>query len=405
MAGLTDEQRKRIDENRRKALERLQQRKAGTLGARGSPAPSAKTSSMSNSAQHNSSSGAQDAMSRSGQDAIVGSGQQAIARGAHDAMQAATGPGQQHVSIPELPRVELTREQKARIEQNRERALQIQKEQLRTLRDASGPLGPVAVVTQQDRKRLKPEFNPPAIQKKDYIEYDFATMKDSRGGFLDESQKHGLKGPDEEPQSLKDWKEKQKQDLAVKDLAPPLDLSSAPRCVECESLEIDANLKTNFNVRVCRRCMREKPDKYALLTKTECREDYLLTEPELQDTGLLRRIEKPNPHGFLRMQLFLRLQVEEYAWKKWGSAEGLDAEWERREKARLDRREKRYQAKMREMRKKTRAEEYTRKLRNGQGLGDRHTHDWSAPLAVGGNDRLVRRRCVDCGIETEEIII
>ncbi|GEQ72838.1 hypothetical protein JCM33374_g6526 [Metschnikowia sp. JCM 33374] len=234
---------------------------------------------------------------------------------------------------------------------------EIQREKQKSFRDATAKSGPVAVVTEQDRKRLRPEYNAPSIQKKDYIEYDFSTMKDSRGGFLDETDKNGLKGPEEEPQSLQEWKEKQKQELLVKDLAPPLDLENAPRCVECESLDLDANLHTNFGVLVCRRCMKEKPEKYALLTKTECREDYLLTEPELKDTGLLRRIEKPNPHGFSRMQLFLRLQVEEFAWKKWGSAEGLDAEWERREGARLDRREKRYQAKMKEMRKKTRAEE------------------------------------------------
>lgn len=154
---------------------------------------------------------------------------------------------------------------------------------------------------------------------------------------------------------------------------------------------------------MCRRCQKEKQDKYSLLTKTECKEDYLLTDPELQDTGLLPRIEKPNPHGFLRMQLFLRFQVEEFAWKKWGSPEGLDKEWERREAMRLQRREKRYQDKLKEMRKKTRAEEYTRKLRNGMSLGERHVHSWSEPISAGGN--IVRRRCIDCGIETEEVMI
>lgn len=373
MAGLTDEQRRRIEENRKKALERLQQRKSGALGAA--------------VAAQSRNSGTEPAKTP-----VV-------------APERNTPQNQEYKLIPELPRVELTREQKDKMARNRERALQIQKERQKSLRDASVNTGPVAVVTEQDRKRYKPEYQPPSIQKKDYIEYDFSTMKDSRGGFLDMADTNGLKGPEEEPQSLQEWKEKQKQELLVKELAPPLDLSAAPRCFECESLEIDANLHTNFGVRVCRRCMKEKPEKYALLTKTECREDYLLTEPELKDTLLLRRIEKPNPHGFLRMQLFLRLQIEEYAWKKWGSAEGLDAEWERREKARLDRRDKRYQAKMKEMRKKTRAEEYTRKLRNGQGLDDRHVHDWLAPLVDTGNDRLVRRRCIDCGIETEEVII
>lgn len=301
--------------------------------------------------------------------------------------------------------MELTAEQRARIDKNRERALQLQKERQLNSRDAS-VLAPVAIVTDKDRKRARVDNNGrPPIQKKDYIEYDFATMKDSRGGFIDD-QEEKFNKEDEESVTLQEWKERQKQEHLVRDLAPPLDLENAPKCFECNSLEIDPNLFTNFKqVRVCRRCMKEKPDKYALLTKTECREDYLLTDPELEDPALLPRIEKPNPHGFLRMKLFLRFQVEEYAWKKWGSSEGLDAEWEKREKARLQRKDKKYQDKLKEIRKKTRAEEYTRKLRNGMALDDRHVHLWSAPLAIGDDERMVKRRCIDCGIETEELVI
>lgn len=308
--------------------------------------------------------------------------------------------------IPPLPRTELTPEQKKRIQQNRERALALQKERQRQYRDATAESDIGLFKTERERKKVKLEqqYQPPSIRKQDYIEYDFSTMKDSKGGFLEDSEKNGLKGVEEEPESLQQWKERQKKEHLVKDLAPPLDLANAPKCFECGSLEIDPNLYSNFReVRVCRRCQKEKQDKYSLLTKTECKEDYLLTDPELQDTGLLPRIEKPNPHGFLRMQLFLRFQVEEFAWKKWGSPEGLDKEWERREAMRLQRREKRYQDKLKEMRKKTRAEEYTRKLRNGMSLGERHVHSWSEPISAGGN--IVRRRCIDCGIETEEVMI
>lgn len=257
-------------------------------------------------------------------------------------------------------------------------------------------------VSSADKKRFKKEM--PSIRAKDYIEYDFSTMKDSRGGFLDQNEPTGFAQP-EEPLSLQEWKEKQKREQVVKELAPPLDLEKAPRCVECNSLEVDANFFTNFNVNVCRRCKKEHPDKYSLLTKTECKEDYLLTDSELRDTSLLHRIEKPNPHGFLRMQLFLRMQVEEYAWKKWGLPKGLDLEWEKRERTRLDRKEKRYQAKLKEMRKRTRAEEYTRKLRNGQLINERHEHLWSAPLATDGPENMIKRRCIECGIETEELVI
>ena len=41
---------------------------------------------------------------------------------------------------------------------------------------------------------------------------------------------------------------------------------------------------------------------------------------------------KANPHKstFANMMLFLRYQVEDFAWKKWGTPEALDAEWQRR---------------------------------------------------------------------------
>lgn len=328
-------------------------------------------------------------------------------RGASGSNGAAGKPTETHRVIPSLPQKELTAEQKERIAKNRERALQIQKERQKNHRDATKrDVTLTGAATEQERKKVKMEdkYKPPSIQKKDYIEYDFSTMKDSRGGFLEDKESNGLRGYEEEPQSLQEWKEKQKKEHLVKDLPPPIDLENAPKCFECGSLEVDPNLYSNFRqVRVCRRCMRDKPEKYALLTKTECKEDYLLTEPELQDQAELPRIEKPNPHGFLRMQLYLRFQIEEFAWKKWGSPEGLDKEWEKREAARLQRREKKYQDKLKEMRKKTRAEEYTRKLRNGMSLGERHVHQWSAPLEAGGN--VVRKRCIECGMETEEVII
>lgn len=363
------------EENRRKALERLKLRRGGN------ESPSTTKSSNGNA-------------TTTSNDSLISTRNMPLRAPDHGLML----PQAERV-IPQLPRVELTQEQRDRIARNREEAI---KRSERNRRDASHHDTTVAPVIDRDRKRFKMDQRP-SIQKKDYIEYDFSTMKDSRGGFLDDKDKFGLQGQEEEPQSLQEWKERQKQEHIVKDLAPPLDLENAPKCYECNSLEIDPNMFTNFKVRVCRRCIKENQDKYSLLTKTECREDYLLTEPELRDSSILHRIEKPNPHGFLRMQLFLRFQVEEFAWKKWGSPEGLDKEWERREQMRLERREKRYQDKLKEMRKKTRAEEYTRKLRDGKSLGERHVHQWSAGISIG--EKLVKRRCIECGLETEEVII
>ena len=60
----------------------------------------------------------------------------------------------------------------------------------------------------------------------------------------------------------------------------------------------------------------------------------LLTQciAELRDHEVMPHLLKANPHKstFANMMLFLRYQVEEFAWKKWGSPEALDAEWEKR---------------------------------------------------------------------------
>jgi DNA-repair protein complementing XP-A cells len=87
------------------------------------------------------------------------------------------------------------------------------------------------------------------------------------------------------------------------------------RCVECRSIDVDIQISKNYSIQVCRACAKKIPEKYALLTKTECREDYLLTDPELSDRTRLDVWEKKNPHSgaYSNMLLFIRCQVELYA--------------------------------------------------------------------------------------------
>lgn len=79
-------------------------------------------------------------------------------------------------------------------------------------------------------------------------------------------------------------------------------------------------------------------------------QDYLLTDPELRDTDLLPHLLRANPHAasYSNMMLFLRMQVEVVAWKKWGGEEGLDAEWARREEMKKKKREAKFEAGLRE---------------------------------------------------------
>ncbi|GAV28828.1 hypothetical protein PMKS-002305 [Pichia membranifaciens] len=335
------------------------------------------------------------------------------------------------------PKLTLTPEQQQLIEKNRQKAL----ERLRlkqgvasgVLRDASqaslkqyqpavpgaingGPIvgaGFSAINPGVDKPTAN--YIRPSIHKADYIEYDFSTMQDTFGGFV--SNKKVDKNGNPIEMTLTDWKNQQleKRNMTLhdedEDDLPPMDLHNAPKCYECGSVDLDKKMLEVFNCRVCKSCKEKHPEKYSLLTKTECKEDYFMTEPELADLGLFRRIVKENPHSgtFSRMQLFLRYQIEEYAFKKWGSSDNLDKEWLRREEMRKNRREKRFNNKLREMRKKLRAEELTRNLRAQRDK--KHVHDWSFPerkKPADGEEVLENsfvKRCIDCGMEVEEILM
>jgi DNA-repair protein complementing XP-A cells len=290
-----------------------------------------------------------------------------------------------------LSSIKLTDEQRRKIEENRQKALAKLKEKQNNFRNASGNQNP----SLPENKKLKP-----SVVTSEYIEYDLSTMKDTRGGFIDDTEQRG----DNVGKSFDEWREEQR---VIRDLPPPTDIENAIKCFECGTFEIDQQLWDIFKCRVCKRCAKAHPEKYSLLTKTECREDYFLTDPELEDHTLFHRLFKPNPHSkFNRMQLFLRYQVEEFAFKKWGGPEGLDEEWKRREEGKVKRRDRKYELKMKEMRKKTRAEEYNRRIREGKF--DDHVHQWSNQFSGGKDDDgfdVMKRRCLQCGFEVHEVVI
>ncbi|KAJ3037890.1 hypothetical protein HDV00_001234 [Rhizophlyctis rosea] len=192
-----------------------------------------------------------------------------------------------------------------------------------------------------------------------YCEYNFSTMKDTKGGFiLEEQQSDNIEA------------KKQKQNH-----------------------HIDAALEHGLDPDA-RACKDAVPDKYSLLTKTECREDYLLTESELRDSSRLPHWIRPNPHKstYSNMLLYLRLQVEAFAWEKWGGPEQLDAEFDRREKEKKDRKAKKFKAKLNELRKKTRTSTWTR------ATEVEHQHEYGEEEFDEGNNRYTKS-CVSCGFQ------
>ncbi|KAI1389177.1 DNA repair protein [Hypoxylon trugodes] len=295
----------------------------------------------------------------------------------------------------------------------------------------------------------------PARKFTKFVDYDLGKMTDTKGGFLSAEDdpwnkamsgsiatgNGGAAGPAEGPEeqrpkgmTVQEWERLQLLKKLRRQKAGPFepglsslqDKNERKKCAECKSLEIDFVWEEVFGCAVCNACKEKYPEKYSLLTKTECREDYLLTEPELRDEELLPHLSRPNPHKshWHDMMLFLRYQVEEYAFskKKWGSAEALDAEFERREADKKKRKEAKFKEKLLDLKKRTRTDAYRRqrgklgiggnggssaapgkKAKFGDAIstGGKHAHEWGR--VIENEDGATVKTCTTCGMEVEEM--
>jgi DNA-repair protein complementing XP-A cells len=248
------------------------------------------------------------------------------------------------------------------------------------------------------RSRVVQEGELPLQRNKslgDYIEFDLSKLHNSKGGFLidDEDPAASRKTIDEIR------KEKERERQRMREFAEPaisLDAETRPTCESCGSPEIiDHPFRKVFGIHVCRKCEREKPELYSLLTKTEVKQDYLLTDAELKDEELLPHHLKANPHKatYSNMMLFCRKQVEKFAFgpAKWGSEAGLDAEFERREEDKAKKRGKKFAQGLSDLRKRTRDNVWQRRK------DEEHVHHWEQSETHG----KAVQRCTQCGYVVE----
>lgn len=266
----------------------------------------------------------------------------------------------------------------------------------------------------------------PARNFAKYVEYDFSKMTDTKGGFLtaeDDPRNKAMHTTEQDNRPAhvteKDWERQQLLRSLRNQKAGPFEPGisaikdqNTTSCRECGTLEVDWKWLEVFGIPVCNACKEKFPEKYSLLTKTEAREDYLLTEPELKDENLLPHLERPNPHKstWHNMFLYLRCQVEEYAFseKRWGSAEALDAEFEKRDQEKKRRKENKFKSRLADLKKRTRVEAHQRSRRGGGGnfgddLGDgKHAHEFGRPVD-NPETGIPVKKCVICGLEVEEL--
>lgn len=118
-------------------------------------------------------------------------------------------------------------------------------------------------------------------------------MTDTKGGFLtaeDDPHNKALHADDNSVgkpahMTLKEWEREQLLKSLKRDKTGPfepglsvLEKEKQKKCRECGSLEIDWKWEEELKCAVCSACKEKFPDKYSLLTKTEAKEDYLLTD-------------------------------------------------------------------------------------------------------------------------------
>ncbi|KAG0327263.1 hypothetical protein BGZ99_008024 [Dissophora globulifera] len=219
-----------------------------------------------------------------------------------------------------------------------------------------------------------------------FYDYDLSKMKDTRGGFIQELDERDAIGSN--ALALEEGEEISRKRKWQPSMAQP------------DPFDLDFQLLRHFHVPVCIGCRDTQPEKYSLLTKTECRMDYLLTDPELRDTELFPFWERPNPRKatWNNMMLYLRCQVEEFAFKKWGGPEGLDREFERRERDKEARKEIKFKKELRDLRNKTRTSVWQDKKM--QQRAKVHKHHFGTALVDPESGASVQT-CIECGIQVE----
>lgn len=109
--------------------------------------------------------------------------------------------------------------------------------------------------------------------------------------------------------------------------------SSAAHSVSCSecmgTAGIDQKLLVNYKVAVCGSCRHAQEEKYKLITKTNGKEKYLLTDHQLSKLPHMS-VSNPRKMGWNDMKLYLSLQLQQRCYARWGNAEGLERERARR---------------------------------------------------------------------------
>ncbi|XP_062502668.1 DNA repair protein complementing XP-A cells-like [Corticium candelabrum] len=148
-----------------------------------------------------------------------------------------------------------------------------------------------------------------------------------------------------------------------------------PECQNCGTAFQDSFLLLKFNELVCDGCRDNDPDdKYALITKTDAKQKYLLKDCDLDKRNPpLQFIIKKNPHhsSWGDMKLYLKLQVIKRSQDIWGGDANLEMELDKRAANKQIMKQKKFAKNLKELRQAVRTSTWQRELTN-------HVHEFPA---------------------------
>ncbi|VVC32580.1 Putative DNA-binding domain,XPA, conserved site,XPA,XPA C- terminal,Zinc finger, XPA-type, conserved [Cinara cedri] len=259
--------------------------------------------------------------------------------------------------------MELTLEQRKRIEENRKKALLIRQEKSKVRVSAQPYQKPV--------KQAQSDKNVVTVAGQSYV--------DTEAGFL---------------LNEDDLSDKIKPVVLAQEPNPILPKTEQPTCIECNQEFGISYLMTHFDHPVCDRCKEKSgKDKFDLITKTEAKKEYLLKDCDIDlRPPPLRYILGKNPHNsrWGEMKLYLLLQVEKRALEVWGSEEEVERQIELRQEKQKISKLKTYKKKVKELRMSTRSSLYTKVTKAS------HEHEFDAEIYNEEDDNY-ERTCSSCG--------
>ena len=181
--------------------------------------------------------------------------------------------------------------------------------------------------------------------------------------------------------------------IEILEQPPPVLPPDQPTCEDCHRDFAQSYLLNTFSHSVCDDCKNmEREGPHELITKTDAKKQFLITDAHLEREGRnLKFLLRKNPHNprYGDMKLFLRLQIEKLALDIWGSEEELEKEIEKREAKQILLKEKKYNKKMKELRKAVRSSLFTKDFST-------HTHSYGEESYDEEKDEF-SKVCTECG--------